>query len=156
MLTEFSVPCDGPLPFDPGHPAVHLTSVTATSDTQAAARPTKDDRWHRQFSPGTGPVTGTAVKPAKKRKFFLLDLYRTAVGKKYVDGDQRHDLDRLRRRPHDRQPEDVPRRRGHLNHYGEFLRELLVPILPRTVALWLLRFGLIGVARRCTSTRRTG
>ena len=29
------------------------------------------------------------------------------------------------------------------NHYGEFLRELLVPILPRTVALWLLRIGLI-------------
>ncbi len=30
------------------------------------------------------------------------------------------------------------------NHYGEFLRELLVPILPRTVALWLMRIGLIG------------
>ncbi|MGF1596262.1 MAG: succinate dehydrogenase cytochrome b subunit [Acidimicrobiales bacterium] len=27
--------------------------------------------------------------------------------------------------------------------YGEFLRELLVPILPRTVTLWLLRIGLI-------------
>ena len=30
-----------------------------------------------------------------------------------------------------------------INHYGEFLRELLVPILPRTVTLWLLRIGLI-------------
>jgi succinate dehydrogenase / fumarate reductase cytochrome b subunit len=29
------------------------------------------------------------------------------------------------------------------NHYGEFLRELLVPILPRTVFLWLLRGGLV-------------
>jgi succinate dehydrogenase / fumarate reductase, cytochrome b subunit len=29
-----------------------------------------------------------------------------------------------------------------INHYGEFLRELLVPILPRTVTLWLLRVGL--------------
>jgi succinate dehydrogenase / fumarate reductase cytochrome b subunit len=29
-----------------------------------------------------------------------------------------------------------------VNHYGEFLRELLVPILPRTVTLWLLRVGL--------------
>ncbi|MGE3620541.1 MAG: succinate dehydrogenase cytochrome b subunit [Acidimicrobiia bacterium] len=29
------------------------------------------------------------------------------------------------------------------NHYGEFLRELLVPILPRTVTLWLLRLGLV-------------
>src|SRR5690348_3509764 len=31
-----------------------------------------------------GPVTGTAAGPKKKRKFFLLDLYGTAVGKKYV------------------------------------------------------------------------
>ncbi len=30
-----------------------------------------------------------------------------------------------------------------LDIYGEFLRELLVPILPRTVALWLLRIVLI-------------
>ena len=30
-----------------------------------------------------------------------------------------------------------------LNHYGEYLRELLVPILPRTITLWLLRIGLI-------------
>lgn len=29
-----------------------------------------------------------------------------------------------------------------INHYGEFLRELLVPLLPRTVTLWLLRIGL--------------
>ncbi len=29
-----------------------------------------------------------------------------------------------------------------INHYGEFLRELLVPLLPRTVALWILRGGL--------------
>jgi succinate dehydrogenase / fumarate reductase, cytochrome b subunit len=28
------------------------------------------------------------------------------------------------------------------NHYGEFLRELLVPLLPRTWTLWLLRAGL--------------
>ncbi len=29
------------------------------------------------------------------------------------------------------------------NHYGEFLRELFVPLLPRTVFLWLARSGLI-------------
>ncbi len=29
------------------------------------------------------------------------------------------------------------------NHYAEFLRDLLYPILPHTVALWLLRIGLI-------------
>ena len=49
----------------------------------------------------------------------------------------------LRVRPHDRQPEDVPRAATEFDHYGEFLRELLVPILPRTVSLWLLRIGLI-------------
>jgi succinate dehydrogenase / fumarate reductase cytochrome b subunit len=31
-----------------------------------------------------------------------------------------------------------------IDHYGEFLRELLVPLLPRTVTLWLLRLTLIG------------
>jgi succinate dehydrogenase / fumarate reductase cytochrome b subunit len=30
-----------------------------------------------------------------------------------------------------------------INHYGDFLRELLVPIAPRTFILWLLRIGLI-------------
>src|SRR5205823_10039345 len=30
-----------------------------------------------------------------------------------------------------------------LDHYGEFLRELLVPIAPRSVVLWILRTGLI-------------
>ena len=29
------------------------------------------------------------------------------------------------------------------NHYGEFLRELFVPLLPRTFFLWLMRLGLI-------------
>jgi succinate dehydrogenase / fumarate reductase, cytochrome b subunit len=32
---------------------------------------------------------------------------------------------------------------AEFNHYGEFLRELLVPIFPRTVTLWLMRIGLI-------------
>ena len=99
-----------------------------------------------------GPVSGTAVKPPPvKQKPFLVDLYATAVGKKYVmaitgligigfvlthmvgnlkmylgvisEGDQRvYDID----------------------VYGEFLRDLLVPILPRTYALWGLRLVLIG------------
>jgi succinate dehydrogenase / fumarate reductase cytochrome b subunit len=29
------------------------------------------------------------------------------------------------------------------NHYGEFLREILVPLLPRTWFLWIMRLGLI-------------
>jgi succinate dehydrogenase / fumarate reductase cytochrome b subunit len=99
-----------------------------------------------------GPVSGTAIKaPTAKKKPFLLDLYATAVGKKYVmaltgligigfvlthmignlkaylgiitEGDERvYDID----------------------VYGEFLRELLVPILPRTYVLWGLRLVLIG------------
>lgn len=96
------------------------------------------------------PVSGTATR-ARKRKPFLVDLYSTAVGKKYVmaitgligvgyvvvhmignlklylglvnhNGEQVYDVDL----------------------YGEFLRELLVPILPRTYVLWGLRLVLIG------------
>jgi succinate dehydrogenase / fumarate reductase cytochrome b subunit len=97
-----------------------------------------------------GPVTATATGNRKRRPF-LLDLYSTAVGKKYVmavtgiigigfvvvhmignlkvyigvvtEGDElMYDLD----------------------VYGEFLRELLVPIFPHTVFLWILRLVLIG------------
>ena len=100
-----------------------------------------------------GPVSGTAAGRGRKRKPFLLDLYSTAVGKKYVmaitgiigigfvifhmignlkmylglidhDGERVYDID----------------------VYGEFLRELLVPILPRTYFLWILRLVLIGAA----------
>jgi succinate dehydrogenase / fumarate reductase cytochrome b subunit len=98
-----------------------------------------------------GPVSGTAVKRRGKRKPFLLDLYSTAVGKKYVmaitgiigigyivahmlgnlkmylgavehNGEQAYDIDL----------------------YGEYLRELLVPIAPRTYVLWGMRLVLIG------------
>ena len=98
-----------------------------------------------------GPVSGTAIKPPSKKKGFARDLYSTAVGKKYVmaitgiigigfvvghmvgnlkvylgviaEGDELvYDID----------------------IYGEFLRDLLVPILPRTVFLWGLRLVLIG------------
>ena len=97
-----------------------------------------------------GPVSGTANTPPAKKKPFLVDFYGTAVGKKYVmaitgiigiafvvghmvgnlkmylgvvsEGDERlYDID----------------------IYGEFLRELLVPILPHGVFLWILRVGLI-------------
>ena len=90
-----------------------------------------------------GPVTGTAATPKKRRKFFLLDLYGTAVGKKYVMAITGimllgfvvvHMVGNLKMYLGE---EDY-------NHYAEFLRELLVPILPRTVLLWLLRFGLLG------------
>jgi succinate dehydrogenase / fumarate reductase cytochrome b subunit len=88
-----------------------------------------------------GPVTGTAAK-AKKRRPFLLDLYGTAVGKKYVMAITGiallgfvffHMVGNLK----------MYLGPAQFNHYAEFLRELLVPIVPRTVALWLMRIGLL-------------
>ncbi|MBI4883986.1 MAG: hypothetical protein HY826_08025 [Actinobacteria bacterium] len=37
-----------------------------------------------QVTQSRPPVTGTAMAKKKRRKFFLLDLYSTAVGKKYA------------------------------------------------------------------------
>jgi succinate dehydrogenase / fumarate reductase cytochrome b subunit len=90
-----------------------------------------------------GPVTGTALTPKKRRRFFLVDLYSTAVGKKYamaVTGLMligfvvAHMVGNLK----------MYLGAEEYNHYAEFLRELLVPILPRTVLLWILRLGLLG------------
>lgn len=78
----------------------------------------------------------------KRKAPLLVELYRSALGKKYVMAITgimlvgfvfAHMVGNLKMYLG---PEDF-------NHYGEFLRELLVPILPRTVALWLLRIGLI-------------
>src|SRR5215210_7831977 len=83
-----------------------------------------------------GPVSGTATGGKKRRKFFLLDLYGTAVGKKYVMAVTgivlmgyvfAHMVGNLK----------MFLGADEINHYGEFLRELLVPILPRTVTLWM-------------------
>jgi succinate dehydrogenase / fumarate reductase cytochrome b subunit len=92
-----------------------------------------------------GPVSGTATRP-KKRKPFLLDLYSTAVGKKYVMAITgiigigyviAHMVGNLK--------VYLGRVNGEydIDTYGEFLRDLLVPIFPRTVALWILRSVLI-------------
>lgn len=89
-----------------------------------------------------GPVSGTAVQPKKRRRFFLTDLYSTAVGKKYamaISGIMLlgfvlvHMIGNLK----------MYLGQEDFDHYAEFLRELLVPIVPRTVALWILRFGII-------------
>lgn len=82
------------------------------------------------------------VTRAKRKAPFPIELYRSALGKKYVMAITgimligfvvAHMVGNLKMYLG---PEDF-------NHYGEFLRELLVPILPRTVVLWLLRLGLI-------------
>ena len=91
-----------------------------------------------------GPVSGTAVAPKRRKKPFLVDLYGTALGKKYamaISGMAlmgyvvAHAIGNLKMYLG---PTDI-------NHYGEFLRELLVPIAPRTVVLWILRIGLLSM-----------
>ena len=89
-----------------------------------------------------GPVTGTATK-AKRKKPYLLDLYSTAVGKKYVMAATgialmgfvvAHMVGNLK----------MYLGEEDLNHYSEFLKKLLYPILPESGTLWILRLGLIG------------
>ena len=88
-----------------------------------------------------GPVTGTAIKDRKKKPF-LIDLYSTSVGKKYVMALTGlvglgfvlvHMIGNLK----------MYLGREDYNHYAEFLRYLLYPLLPHTVTLWILRGTLI-------------
>lgn len=81
--------------------------------------------------------------PTKHAKLWPLELYRSAVGKKWVMAITgvigvgfvlAHMVGNLK----------VYLGAEDMNHYGEFLRELLVPLVPRTVTLWLLRFTLVG------------
>ena len=89
-----------------------------------------------------GAVTGTAARSRKKRPF-LLDLYSTAVGKKYAMGLSGiammgfvlfHMIGNLKMYfgPTD------------LNEYAEFLKKLLYPLAPKETVLWILRAGLVG------------
>jgi succinate dehydrogenase / fumarate reductase cytochrome b subunit len=98
-----------------------------------------------------GPVSGTAAKRGGKRKPFFLDLYSTAVGKKYAMAITgligigfviSHMIGNLKAYLGVVNHEGA--RAYDLDVYGEYLRELLVPILPRTVFLWILRLVLIG------------
>ena len=89
---------------------------------------------------GSAPAGG---QRAKRKAPFPVELYRSALGKKYVMAVTgimlmgfvlAHMVGNLK----------MYLGPAEFDHYGEFLRELLVPILPRTVLLWLLRIGLIG------------
>jgi succinate dehydrogenase / fumarate reductase, cytochrome b subunit len=82
------------------------------------------------------------VHPSRRPAPWPVEFYRSAVGKKWVMALTGiglmgyvffHMLGNLKLYFG---AEDV-------NHYGEWLRELLVPFFPRTVTLWLLRLGLI-------------
>jgi succinate dehydrogenase / fumarate reductase cytochrome b subunit len=89
-----------------------------------------------------GPVSGTAVERRPAQAPFLVEFYRSAVGKKYVMAITgvigmgyvlAHMIGNLK----------MFLGPTEFNDYAEFLRELLVPILPRTIALWLMRSVLI-------------
>lgn len=104
-----------------------MTQATSTNAPATRSRP---------------PVSGTAHRPAKRKGPFLLELYGSALGKKYVMAITGmailgfvffHMVGNLK----------MYLGPAEFNHYAEFLRELLVPILPRTVTLWLMRIGLI-------------
>jgi succinate dehydrogenase / fumarate reductase cytochrome b subunit len=87
------------------------------------------------------PVSGTAIAVRRRRSFFL-DLYSTAVGKKYVMAISGiammgfvlfHMIGNLK----------MYLGAADIDHYSEFLWELLYPIAPKGVVLWILRGGLI-------------
>jgi len=89
-----------------------------------------------------GPVTGTAAGPRKRSKFFLLDIYSTAVGKKYAMAISglamlgfvvAHMIGNLK----------MYLGEEDLNHYAEFLKKLLYPLAPEGVVLWIMRGGLL-------------
>ncbi len=82
------------------------------------------------------------VHPARRPAPWPVAFYRSGVGKKWVMAVTGllligfvyvHAIGNLK----------VYMGAGDFNHYGEFLREILVPLLPRTVFLWIMRLGLI-------------
>ena len=98
-----------------------------------------------------GPVSGTAASKPRRRKPFFVELYSTAVGKKYVMAITGligvgfvvvHMVGNLKVYlgvvTHDGRPA------YDIDVYGEFLRDMFVPLLPRTYFLWGLRLVLIG------------
>jgi len=90
---------------------------------------------------GRAPVTGTATRARRKRPF-LIDLYSTAVGKKYVMAISGiammgfvlfHMIGNLKMY---QGPEAFDK-------YAEFLKKLLYPLAPKNSVLWILRGGLV-------------
>ena len=88
--------------------------------------------------PQPAPVNPRPARPAP----WPVEFYRSAVGKKWVMAltgimlmgfVAGHAFGNLK----------VYFGADDFNHYGEFLRELLVPLMPRTWFLWLIRGGLI-------------
>ena len=94
-----------------------------------------------ESAPERPPTAPIHPRPARRAPW-PVEFYRSAVGKKWVMAVSGllligfvffHALGNLK----------VYFGADDFNHYGEWLRELLVPFLPRTVFLWILRVGLI-------------
>lgn len=82
-----------------------------------------------------------AIQHSRRTPFFV-DFYRSAVGKKYVMAITgvimmafvlAHMVGNLK----------MYMGAEEMNHYGEFLRVILYPLVPRQSALWIMRLGLI-------------
>ncbi len=110
------------------------------------ATPTLDPTSRSGSSKGSVPLR--AKKPDLP---YPLNMYQTAVGKKWVMAVTGlmlygfvlfHMIGNLKM--YLGQVEHNGVMDYDINIYGEFLRELLVPLMPRTYTLWLLRIGLIG------------
>ena len=93
-------------------------------------------------TPPERPLTEPIHPRPARRGPWPVELYRSAVGKKWVMAISGalilgfvffHALGNLK----------VYFGADDFNHYGEWLREILVPFLPRTVFLWILRIGLM-------------
>ena len=98
----------------------------------------------------TGNSAEKPINDSKKPLPFPLNLYQTAVGKKWVMAITglmllgfvlTHMIGNLKLYIGIVTHNDM--REYDADVYGEFLRELLVPILPRGYFLWLLRGGLV-------------
>jgi succinate dehydrogenase / fumarate reductase cytochrome b subunit len=85
---------------------------------------------------------GPPVPPPPRQKPFLLRVYSTAVGKKYVMALSGvalmgfvlvHMIGNLK----------LYLGLEDMNHYAEWLRTIGEPALPRTVFLWIMRIGLV-------------
>ena len=94
-------------------------------------------------TPSRAPVTATATA-TRRRRPFLVDIYSTAVGKKYamaISGIALmgfvlfHMIGNLK----------MYFGAAELNEYAEFLKKLLYPLAPKESVLWILRLGLIGM-----------
>ena len=92
----------------------------------------------------TPGISSPTIRKANRRSNFpIVDLYKSSVGKKWIMALTGimlmgfvlfHMIGNLK----------MYLGESHFNEYAEFLRQLLVPIIPPTGVLWILRLGLIG------------